>query len=186
MKIDRALVGVVGVLLGLIYTGATQAAPPVTHAAGNLVYLGIKGGIMDNDAQGTDYAVNLGAYGGYHLLGEGAHFPKNLGGGTLSVEGEFTVTALKGDTRFYGDWNIMTLAGYAAYRFPLQNNFYLKGKAGVRWQDIDTDGAVGWNGSDTGASVGLGAGWNLGNGSIEAEVTLIESDITFVSVGYIF
>lgn len=186
MKIDRALMGVVSVMIGLIYAGTVQAAPPVTHAAGNLVYLGVKGGLMDNDAPGTDYAVNIGAYGGYNLLGEGARFPQNLGGGTLSVEGEFTVTALKGDTRYYGDWNIMTLAGYAAYRFPLQNQFYLKGKAGVRWQDVDTDGPVGWNGSDTGASVGLGAGWKLSKGNIEAEVTLVESDITFVSLGYIF
>ena len=186
MKIDRALLGVVSLLLGLIYTGTAQAAPPVTHAAGNLVYLGVKGGIMSNDAQGTGNAFNLGAYGGYNLLGEGARYPRNLGGGTLSVEGEFTVTAAKGSTRSYGDWNIMTLAGYAAYRFPLQNKFYLKGKAGVRWQDIDTDAQVGWNGTDTGLSVGLGGGWQLGNGNIEAEITIIENDITFISLGYIF
>jgi len=186
MKIDRALMGVASVLLGLICAGTAQAAPPVTHAAGNLVYLGVKGGIMSNDAAGTDNAFNIGAYGGYNLLGEGARYPKNLGGGTLSVEGEFTVTALKGDTRAYGDWNIMTLAGYAAYRFPLQNKFYLKGKAGVRWQDIDTDSPVGWNGSDTGLSFGLGGGWQLNKGAIEAEITVVESDITFVSLGYLF
>ncbi len=186
MKIDRALMGVVSVLLGLIYAGGVQAAPPVTHAAGNLVYLGVKGGIMDHDAQGTDYAVNIGAYGGYNLMGEGARFPKNLGGGTLSVEGEFTVTALKGDTRGAGDWTVMTLAGYAAYRFPLQTKVDLKGKAGVRWQDVDTDGPTVWDGSDTGISVGLGAGWKLNKGNIEAEVTIVESDLTFVSLGYIF
>ncbi len=186
MKIDRALMSVITVLLGLVCAGTVQAAAPVTHAAGNLVYLGVKGGIMSNDAQGADNAFNIGAYGGYNLLGEGARYPKNLGGGTLSVEGEFTVTAIKGDTRNYGDWNIMTLAGYAAYRFPLQNKFYLKGKAGVRWQDIDTDGQVSWSGSDTGLSVGLGGGMKLGQGNIEAEITLIENDITFVSLGYIF
>jgi hypothetical protein len=186
MKIDRTLMNVVSVLLGLMCAGAVHAAPPSTLAAGSPVYLGVKGGLMDNDAPGTDYALNLGAYGGYNLLGEGARFPKNLGGGTLSAEGEFTVTALKGDTSYYGDWNIMTLAGYAAYRFPLPNKFYLKGKAGVRWQDIDTGNQVGWNGSDTGLSFGLGGGWQLNKSNIEAEITVISSDITFVSLGYIF
>lgn len=186
MKIDRALIGVVSALLGLIYTGAVQAAPPVTQAAGNLIYLGVKGGIMSNDAQGADNAFNIGVYGGYNLLGEGARYPKNLGGGTLSVEGEFTLTALKGSTRAYGDWNIKTLAGYAAYRFPLQNKFYLKGKAGVRWQDINTGSPVGWDGSDTGLTFGLGGGWQLSKGNIEAEITIVQKDITFFSLGYLF
>lgn len=186
MKIHRALMCVVTLSSGLFGAGVAQAAPPSTPAAGNLVYLGVKGGIMDNDAPGTDYAVNLGAFGGYNLMGEGARYPRNLGGGTLSVEGEFTVSVLKGDTSAYGDWNIMTLAGYAAYRFPLQNNFYLKGKAGVRRIDVDTDVPAAWDGTDTGLSVGLGAGWKLNKGNVEAEVTVIENDITFVSVGYIF
>jgi hypothetical protein len=186
MKIDRALMGIVSMLLGLACAGTALAAPPVTHAAGNLVYLGVKGAIVSNDAPGADNAFNIGAYGGYNLLGEGARYPKNLGGGTLSAEGEFTVTALKGDTRGHGDWNIMTLAAYAAYRFPLQNKFYLKGRAGVRWQDIDTGTPVGWDGSDTGLSVGLGGGWQLSRGSVEAEITLLGSDITFISLGYLF
>ncbi len=186
MKIDRALMGVVSVLLGLVCSGAVQAAPPVTQAAGNLIYLGAKGGIVSNNAAGAGSAVNIGAYGGYNLLGEGARYPKNLGGGTLSAEGEFTLTALKGSTRGYGDWKIMTLAGYAAYRFPLQNKFYLKGKAGVRWQDIGTGAPVGWNGSSTGLSVGLGGGMQLNKGNIEAEITIVDSDITFFSVGYLF
>lgn len=186
MKTDRALMSVASVLLGLICAGSVQAAPPSSLSPGSPVYLGIKGGLMNNDAPGTDYALNLGVYGGYNLLGEGAHIPKNLGGGTLSVEGEFTVTALKGGSRYYGDWNIMTLAGYAAYRFPLQNKFYLKGKAGARWQDIDTGAAVGWNGTETGLSFGLGGGLQLNKANIEAEITVISSDITFLSLGYIF
>ena len=163
-----------------------HAAAPVTAAAGNFVYLGIKGGIMSNDAQFADNALNIGVYGGYNLLGEGARTPKNLGGGTLSVEGDFTVTAIKGDAGIYGDWNIMTLAAYAAYRFPLQNNFYLKGKAGARWIDIDTDLPVRWNGTDTGGTFGIGAGVKLNSGTLEAELTIIENDITFLSLGYFF
>lgn len=173
-------------LIGFTGTSVYAAPPPVTHAAGNMIYLGAKGGIVSNDEPNTDNAFNIGVYGGYHLLGDQARFPKNLGGGTLSVEGEFTATAIKGDAGPYGDWNILTLAGYAAYRFPLQNSFYLKGKAGARWQDIDTDIPVRWDGTDTGASVGIGAGWKLSKGTMEAEITLLGSDITFLSLGYIF
>ena len=186
MKIHRTLMST-ALLLGLAYTSVYAAPPPVTPAAGNdLVYLGVKGGIISNDAPEADNAFNVGVYGGYHLLGDRARFPKNLGGGTLSVEGEFTVTAIKGDAGPYGDWNIMTLAGYAAYRFPLQNSFYLKGKAGARWQDVDTDRSVRWDGTDTGASVGLGAGWKMGKGAMEAEITLLGTDVTMLSLGYIF
>ena len=185
MKIHRTFMSA-ALLLGLVCTSAYAASPPVTAAAGNLIYLGVKGGIISNDAPGADNAFNVGVYGGYHLLGDRARFPKNLGGGTLSVEGEFTVTAIKGDAGPYGDWNIMTLAGYAAYRFPLQNSFYLKGKAGARWQDVDTDRSVRWDGTDTGASVGLGAGWKMGKGAMEAEITLLGTDVTMLSLGYIF
>ena len=186
MKIRHALMSTV-LSLGLASTSAVYAAPPpVTSAAGNLIYLGVKGGLIDIDEPNADNALNIGVYGGYHLLGDQARFPKNLGGGTLSVEGEFTLTAIDGDAGPSGDWSVMTLAGYAAYRFPLQNSFYLKGKAGGYWQDVDTDRPVSWDGTDTGVSVGLGGGWKLSKGVIEAEITLLGSDVTFLSLGYIF
>jgi hypothetical protein len=185
MKTKHTLLAIT--LLGAAASmSVAHAAGPTTGAAGSFVYLGIKGGVISNDAPGTDNALNIGVYGGYNLLGDGARTPKNLGGGTLSLEGDFTVTAIKGDAGIYGDWNIMTLAGYAAYRFPLQNNFYLKGKAGARWIDIDTDVPVSWSGTDTGGTFGIGGGMKLANGTLEAELTIVENDITFLSIGYFF
>ncbi|HEX9628088.1 MAG TPA: outer membrane beta-barrel protein [Acidiferrobacterales bacterium] len=185
MKIKTSILA--GALSATLLGATTaHAAPPVTDFAGDRVYLGAKFIVVDLDdipPVSFDKAYNIGVYGGYHLLGQGAQIPKNLGGGTLSIEGEFTTTVVDGDTNFGGDWDITTISAYAAYRFPLQGGVYLKGKAGGTWSDPDTPAT---RKSETDGSFGLGVGWHLGSGALEGEFTVISSELLFLSVGYLF
>jgi hypothetical protein len=185
------------ILAGALSTallGATtaHAAPPVSDFAGDRVYLGAKFIVVDHDdtpQTGFSKAYNIGVYGGYHLLGQGAQIPRNLGGGTLSIEGELTTTVIDGDTSRTRDWDITTLSAYAAYRLPLQGSAFLKGRAGVTWSDPDTpDPNFRTNKRDTDGSVGLGIGWHVGTGAIETELTFIDrnNDLLLLSVGYLF
>ena len=152
------------------------------------IYVGAKLGLVDVDASGFDKGLNVGAYGGYNLLGQDSHFAADLGGGTLAVEGEVTLTAVKGDASVYGDWNLTSIGAYAAYRHPLTSDFYLKGKLGLVRYDLDSDlavpAAVFDSGINTSLAAGIGAGWKVGPGRLEAEITTYESDVLFLSAGF--
>jgi hypothetical protein len=186
MKNIQTTLSAIALLFGLTCVPVAQAAPPQTQAAGDLIYLGVKGGFLTNDASGADYAINLGVYGGYNILGDKARYPKNLGGGTLSIEGELSLSAIRGDAGPDANWKSTVLAGYAAYRFPLQNSLFLKGKAGLYWADTSVDTPANWDGTDSGLSLGVGLGWKVGSGDMEAEITFLGSDLAFFSLGYIF
>lgn len=165
---------------GLAAAGAAQAA--------GKIYVGGKIGLLDVDPSGCvgcsfDPAFNIGAYGGYNLLGKDAHWDADLAGGTLAVEGEATLTAVKGDAGLLGDWDMTSIAAYAAYRHPITDAFYLKGKLGVVRYEIETDFAAGL-GTETDLAAGIGAGWSVGPGSLEAEITTYEGDILFVTAGF--
>ncbi len=163
---------------------------PETQSAAPFFYIGAKGGLMDLDSQGGvsfDPAVNIGVYGGYNFFGAQSRFGHDLGGGTFSAEGEFTFTLLDGDADvgpFSFDWDVMTLSGYGVYRIPVSQSVYLKGRAGLHW--IDVDSSLNVSDSDTGLSFGIGAGFDLGAGQLETEVTIIDSDLLFLSVGFLF
>lgn len=154
-----------------------------TAQADGKIYIGAKAGILQSDAPGFDDGVNAGAYGGYNLLGKNSHFAADLSGGTLAVEGEVTLTILEGDAAA-GDWNLTSFGAYAAYRHPLTDYFYLKGKLGLVRYDLDTSVASVSSGSDTALAAGIGAGWKIGPGSLEIEITTYESDILFLSTGF--
>lgn len=163
-------------LIGLA-TGANA------YAAGH-AYLGAKAGFMDAGYNGFDSALAVGVYGGYNLMGKDAAAAANLGGGRLAIEGELNVTLLDGDAGFYGDWSITTLGAYAAYIFPLNESVSLKGKAGIVRQDIDVDrSGSGAKNSDTGLALGVGAGFKLGGGTLDVELTLMD-EMDYWSVGY--
>ena len=153
-------------------------------AADQHIYLGGKVGFMDADVNGFDPALAIGVYGGYNLLGKDSAIAANLGGGRLAVEGELNVTALDGDAGPYGDWSVMTLGVYGAYLYPLTPSVTLKGKAGIVRQDIDVDsGGSGAKDKDTSPAVGLGAGFKMGPGMLDVELTLM-NDMNYWSVGY--
>jgi len=173
---NRNLVISLALLGSLTAAGATQAE--------GKIYVGAKASVVQADLQGFDNALNAGVYGGYNLLGKNSHFAADLKGGTLAVEGEVSLSIVKGDISPVGDWDLTSLGVHAAYRHPLNDNFYLKGKLGLVRYDLDTSVASVGSGSDTALAAGIGAGWKVGPGSLEAEITTYESDILFVSVGF--
>lgn len=178
----KTLAAAIVLTTGLAAAGAAQAA--------GKIYVGGKLGMVDVDASGFDVGVNVGVYGGYNLLGKDGHWDADLAGGTLAAEGEATLTAIKGDTDGAGDWDMTTIGAYAAYRHALTDAFYLKGKVGVVRYEIDVEtptffGAIsGSLGTETSLAVGVGAGWSVGPGSIEAEITTYEGDVLYLTAGF--
>jgi hypothetical protein len=163
---------------------AGLAAAGTAQAAGK-IYIGGKVGMVDADSSGFDPAIAVGVYGGYNMLGKNAHFAADLKGGTLAVEGEAILTVVKGDAGLAGDWDITSFGAFAAYRHPLTDYFYLKGKAGVVHYKIDTDFFSGIYGdTETTLAVGIGAGWKVGPGSIELDLATYGSDVRMLSAGF--
>ena len=168
-------------ILSLALLGSLTAAG-AAHAQGK-IYIGAKVGLVEADLAGFDNAFNAGVYGGYNLLGKNSHFAADLSGGTLAVEGEVTLSVAKGDAPV-GEWDLTSVGAYAAYRHPLTDYFYLKGKLGLVRYDIDTTVASANSGTETALAAGIGAGWKVGPGSLEVEITAYESDVRMLSAGF--
>ncbi len=168
--------------LSLVLVTSLLAVMPVR--AGGKIYVGAKLAVADVDATGFDNAYLAGVYGGYNLLGKDSQFSQDLKGGTLAVEGEALLTARKGDAGAAGDWDMKSFGVFAAYRHPLTDYFYLKGKAGIVRTDIDTTTASAAAGTDTKLAFGAGAGWKVGPGNVEAELVTLEGDIITLSAGF--
>lgn len=155
----------------------------VAQAAGKM-YIGAKAGIVQVDIPGFDEAINAGVYGGYNLLGKDSQFAADLRGGTLAVEGEITTSVKDGESDFFGDWDMTSVAAYAAYRHPITNYFYLKGRLGLVRYEIDTSVPSVSTGTETQLAAGIGAGWKVGPGSVEVDLTTYESDALFLAAGF--
>lgn len=160
---------------GLAVTGAAQAE--------GKIYIGAKVGVLQADAAGFDDGINAGVYGGYNLLGKNSHFTADLNGGTLAAEAEVILPVVKGDAPV-GEWDLTSIGAYAAYRHPLTDYFYLKGKLGLVRYDVDTSVASASSGTETTLAAGIGAGWKVGPGRLEADLTTYESDFLFLAVGF--
>jgi len=169
--------------IALTLTLAAGLAVAGTAQAEGKIYIGAKAGVVQADISGFDNAFNAGVYGGYNLLGKNSQFAADLKGGALSVEGEVTLSIVKGDAPI-GEWDMTSFGAYAAYRHPLTDYLYLKGKLGLVRYDLDTTVASVSSGMETALAAGIGAGWKVGPGSIEAEITTYESDILIVSAGF--
>jgi hypothetical protein len=188
----KSAVLVAASLLSVSVAASAAGLMPETQSAAPNFYIGAKAGFMDHDDEGNasfDPAVNIGAYGGDNFFGAQSRFGKDLGGGTFSAEGEFTFTLLDGDIEVgasNGDWDVLTMAGYGVYRIPIAQSAYLKGRAGLRWMDVDTSPSASGDGSDSGFTFGIGAGFDLGTGQLETELTVVDQDLLFLSVGFLF
>jgi len=175
----KTFLATAALIAGLALGVTAQAAGKDQH-----IYLGAKTGFMDADYSGFDPALAIGVYGGFDLLGKDSQIAANLGGGRLAIEGELNVTAIDGDAGAYGNWSVMTLGVYGAYLYPLTETVTLKGKAGIAHQNFKVDSSgSGAKDTDTGLALGLGAGFKLGPGSLDAEVTLMDK-LNYWSVGY--
>jgi hypothetical protein len=145
-----------------LLTPAFAAEPAKSN--GHLFY-GIKGGFMKPAGSGNDSAGNIGA-----VMGQS--FARYL-----SWEAELNLTVFDGEVG-NRDWDINTLGGYAVFRS--EGDINLKAKAGlVYWDDTFDD--------DIDLSLGIGMGFKMGkSGMLDVEFTQINSDVDYISVGYIF
>lgn len=180
MKTRNVFISLI-LLTGISLAGTAQAA--------GKFYIGAKAGIVKADISGFDEAINAGVYGGYNLLGKDSHFAADLSGGALAVEGEVTTTLIKGDAGFADEWDMTSIAAYAAYRHPVTDYFYLKGKLGLVRYEIDTSlpppaSITSALGTETKLAAGVGVGWKVGPGSLEVDLTTYESDVLFLAAGF--
>ena len=164
----RGTVFSMGLALGLI------SAPALAQDRAGQFYFGPKAGAMVADVSGMDAAFNGGVTAGYALAG-------------AAVEAEITTSLINGDTSLSGvEWDITTMALYGAFR--TYGNIYAKIRAGILREDITPDdGNFSASGDDTGLSYSLGAGYRLPNQDrMEIEYTVVEQDVSFISLGYLF
>ena len=176
MQKAKTLAAILALTTGL-GAGAAQAA--------GKIYVGAKLAVADADFQGFDNAYTAGVYGGYNLFGKDSHFAADLAGGTFAVEGEVMLTASKGDAGPAArKWDITSFGAYGAYRLPLGEQFYLKGRLGVVRYDIGTSGPSPDSGAETKLAAGIGGGMKIGPGRLEADITTYSSDVLTYGVGF--
>lgn len=148
----------IALTLACLFSGQAFAA-----AGDNGIHLGIKTGVMDVDVAGFDIDTPLGIVFGFEQ-------------GSYGVEAELTFA--DGELELFGfgsaSFDFDTLAIYGVFRS--QGEVFYKLKAGFLREDID--GAT-----DSGLSVGVGFGARIDSVSLEAEYTIIEEDVSFLSVG---
>lgn len=158
----------------MILCAVTLVLAQGARAADSPAYFGVKAGAMLPDIDDMDALSNAGMTLGY-------------GRGAFAAEAELTTTISPGETGLSGvQWDITTLALYAVYRSP--GTVYLKAKAGALHEKVTFDAAgVSLQDDDSGVSWGLGVGFERGNASrVELEYTVIDSDVAFLSLGYLF
>jgi len=195
------------ILAGVSIGSASSAL--AAASSGKYVYLGpkLQSFIVNNSAY-SGQTVNLGIIGGYQLLGPRGKLSGNLGGGTLSVEGELSTTVVPGTFKYTyvcgflttctanGDWKMNTFGVFAAYRYP-SGNIEWKGKAGLQRYETKTtvDYTVGgftttYSATDSSIDPTVGGGLTMpmGPGKFEAELMLSpRSEDTFsIGIDYLF
>ena len=156
-------------LFAFLLMGLGTITFPVSSYAADGFYIGLAGGVMDNDRSGFDQAVNAGVTLGYEFLGVGI--------GDIAIEGTYTATVDNGDAPGAQEWEIETLAAYGVFRTA--GPVYLKAKAGAVSNDIEIGPR---SDDDTEFSAGLGVGFSVGIGQFEVEYTEIEDDVDFISL----
>lgn len=134
-------------------------------------FFGAKTGPMLMDVSGFSDATNTGVVVGYDIGAVVAD---------LALEGEVTTTT--GDGKFSNaKVSLDTQALYLAFRTG--GPIYFKAKGGFVNEDL-TIGNV--STSDSGVSYGVGLGFGIGIAQLEVELTTIDKDIAFLSVGVQF
>lgn len=137
-------------------------------------YAGLKSGALSVSASEYDFDTPIAIQAGYAI---------GLG---FSIETEYSKT--DGEFSYYSyprltlSADLTTLAVYGVYRTP--GNFYGKFKAGVLNEEVSVGST---SLSATGFSAGAGVGFRFNDHlSAEAEYTLIEADVDFLSLGINF
>lgn len=138
-------------------------------------YLGAKTGLMMADIEGADvdtHPTNVGVSLGYEL---------GVLAGDLALEAEFTRTAAEGEVEGGGDIEVDSNAVYVA--FTTAGPLYFKIRGGL--QETEVRAGSGEE-NERGETFGVGVGFSLGLLRLEAELTSIDDDVNFVSIGVVF
>lgn len=166
-------------LIGVLALGFASAAAGTDVHSQQGGFLGVKAGVMQVDIQdGTgidlDNSTNFGLFAGY------------VGENGLGFELEYTQPTSESDTGIPSvTYELRTMAAYGTFRS--EGNIYLKGKAGYLRENIKISGPGGSvSENESGLSLGAGVGFMLGSSRLELEYTIIESDVNYLSVGFIF
>jgi len=166
----------------------------VSTASENNIYAG--GGLAIQSADSFDSGIALVLNGGMPIMPAGT-----VGPGTVAVEGEFTYSISDPEKRvrflgrsFDASISIMTLGAYAAYIYDINEQFYVKPRAGIIYRSYDAD-AGNFDAQDYevytnsdgefGLSFGIGAGYRLSKEiDIYVDYTMIDgSDVTHLTAG---
>ncbi len=185
------------ILLALVFVIIFAGVKKSLYSQEPKPYFGIKGGIflMDWSAGLYESPSNIYPIGGL----VGYTFPLDLENIEISLEGEFNYGIAGGnwepltlnDTLMQVDaeYDLWTGAGYGVLRFNMSQKAYLKAKIGIVYANINAKYTFYYQtfdvgGDDTDLSLGVGLGFNLTDIiGIEAEFTIIESDINYASFG---
>lgn len=147
------------------------AVPSVVSAGG---YVSAKLGVMDVGFDDVEVDSNPSSFG----LTAGYRFDSLLQG--LSAEFEFTRGIASGEVIGL-DLDVESQGAYIAYQTSGQ--FYLKGRLGL----MDAGLVAGSLSEDEGGeSYGLAAGYRIEPFAIELDITSIDDDITFMSLGVVW
>jgi hypothetical protein len=151
--------------------GALMAGMAFAPAALADWTFGANAGKMMIDASGVDDPTNAGV-----VIGK----EWSVVFGDAAVEAEFTTSI--DDGSFLGnDVNVNTQAVYGAIRTA--GPVYVIGKLGVLREEVEI-GSI--SDSDTGVSAGIGVGFSIGLAQMEVQYTVVEEDISYLSVGVRF
>ncbi len=160
--------------LSILLCSAALMFATAAQSEESAAYFGVKAGVLFPDLDDLEEAYNAGLTVGY-------------GRGAFAGEAEFTTTLFPGESALPGvEWDMTTLALYGVYRSP--GKVYFKLKAGGLYEQV-TFNAMGVNLQDkeTGVSAGLGMGYRIDNQArVEVEYTMVDEDVSLLTLGYLF
>jgi len=152
-------------------------------------YLLPKVGTMSVDLKDADTLTSVGLLYGYGIT-PNFTLESEL---NLSISGGKYDQRTSNNTTFQGKYTVWTLAGYGVYRYSITDIVFLKGKLGVLYESVENKGtqetAGGASQRDDNTSKGFGIAGGFGVGFqamstiIEIELTSIDEDIIFYSLG---
>jgi len=155
--------------ISLVVLTLLLSSLPVVGKAADGLYLGLSGGIMDNDSSGFDDGVSGGVALGYEFRG--------ITIGDLAIEGLFTQSVTDADAPNGQDWEIETVGLYGIFRSA--GPVYFKGKAGLQSIDIEIDRK---SDDELEFSVGAGLGFSTGIFQFELDYTRVEDQINYIAL----
>ncbi|MCR8921602.1 porin family protein [Dasania sp. GY-MA-18] len=133
-------------------------------------YLGFKTGNMSSDVDDIDVESPRGFLLGWEFAnGAAVEFERN------NADLDWSYDTYWGSVSGTEDFD--TTAIYAVYRaYNPDNGIFLKLKGGMLSEEAASE-------DDTGLSVGIGLGYRAEHVSVEAEFTVIEEDVNYLSIG---